>query len=124
MRPFDAKRVEEPQHRFGEIAERVLAVDALGRAAEAGHVGHDQAKALRERGNVADEIRQTARSGAAAVQHEERRTLADLGDKDVATRRANGSALLRFNNRIHEAFLPCVKRPSPSHANINDITVI
>jgi len=31
------------------------------------------------------------------VQHEQRRTLADLDDKDISPGRPNGSALLGFN---------------------------
>ena len=42
-----AKRVEQTEHRAGEIAERILAVDALGRAPVTGHVGYDHVESVR-----------------------------------------------------------------------------
>ena len=78
---LDAEFVEQAEHRAGEIAERIGAVDGLGRAAVAWHVRDDQPEFLGQRRNVACEIRLSRRPGTAAVEEKKRSALADFGDK-------------------------------------------
>ena len=112
MRLRDAERVHEAQHRAGEIAERVLAVEALGRAAVARHVRNDEPEALGQGWDVADEIGGAGRARPAAVQHEQSRALADLYDEDVAAGCPDDSAARRLDGRngIHACFLPRLGR--------------
>jgi hypothetical protein len=95
VRPLEAERVQEAQHRLGEVAERVLAVEPLRRAAEARQVGHDQAEMAGERGEIAGEVRDARRAGAAAMQQQQRRPLSDFDDVDVAGADANDPPVRR-----------------------------
>ncbi len=83
MRAVDAEFVEQSPDVIGEVSERIAAVDALGRAAVAGHVGHDDPEVLGQRFDVARVIRHARCAGPAAVQQHHGRAGAGLGDEDV-----------------------------------------
>ena len=83
VRPVDAEHVEHSPDVIGEVAERIAAVDALGRAAVTRHVGHDDPEVLGQGFDVARVIRHPRCAGPAAVQQHHRRTGAGFGDEDV-----------------------------------------
>ena len=83
MRPVDAELVEHSPDVIGEVSERIAAVDALGGAAVAGHIGHDDPEVLGQGFDVARVIRHARCAGPAAVQQHHRRTGAGVGDEDV-----------------------------------------
>ena len=53
MRGVDAEFVDEAADHVGEVAERIVLVDAFGRPTVAGHVGHDDAEMCGECVDVA-----------------------------------------------------------------------
>ena len=80
-----------PADVIGEIPEWIAAVDALGGAAVARHVGHEDAEVFRQGVDVAGVVRHARRAGSAAVQENNRRTGAGLGDEDVLAVHADGA---------------------------------
>ncbi len=91
MRPVDTEFVEHSSNVVGEITERIAMVDTLGGAAVAGHVRHDDPKVLGQGVDVARVVRHARCAGAAAVQENNRRTGAGLGDEDVLAVDAYGA---------------------------------
>jgi hypothetical protein len=79
---IDIEFVEQAADHVGEVAERVVLVDALHRAPVAGHVRHDDPEVLCERVDVARVIGHTGRAGAAAVQHDDGWAGARFGNED------------------------------------------
>ena len=71
----DAEFVEKAADHVGEVAEWVGLVDAFGRAAIAGHVGHDHPEMLCERVDVAGVVGDAGGARPAAVQHDDRRSV-------------------------------------------------
>ena len=82
VRAVDAEFVEQPADRVGEVAERIVAVDAFGGAAVARHVGHDDPEVLGQGIDVARVIGHPRCAGSSAVQHHHGRTGAGLGEED------------------------------------------
>ena len=79
---IDTEFVEQAADHVGQVAERVVLVDALHRAAVAGHVGHDDPEVLCQRIDVAGVVGYPGRAGAAAVQHDHGWAAAGFGDED------------------------------------------
>jgi hypothetical protein len=67
MRAVDAELVEHSADVVGEVTERIAAVDALGGAAVARHVGHDDAEVLGKGLDVARVVGHTGGAGPAAM---------------------------------------------------------
>src|SRR5208337_119184 len=102
---------KQPEHGVREIAERVVAVDALRRTSVTRQIRDDDAEMPRQNRNVALEVRRSGGARSAAMQHQQRRSLARFGDMDIAA----SDAQCPFQHRVRcRCFL---EHPVPSPAS-------
>ena len=82
MCAVDAEFVEHATDHVGEVAERIVVLNAFRGAAVARHVGNDDAEVLGQRIDVAGIVGHAGRTGSSAVEHDHGRTGSGFSEED------------------------------------------